>query len=68
MSRLNLQEILPATYKAMLAMGSYLESTSLSKTLVELIKIRASQITKCAYCIQMHADIAKKQSETEDRI
>ncbi|MEW5057107.1 MAG: carboxymuconolactone decarboxylase family protein [Cycloclasticus sp.] len=67
-SRLNLQTIEPAAYHAMLGMESYLESCDLDSTLKELIKISASQLNGCAYCIQMHADVARKQGETEHRI
>ena len=67
-SRLDLKTTEPKAYESMLNMENYLASTGLDKTLVELIKIRASQINRCAYCIHMHADIARKQGETEHRI
>src|SRR5699024_9113822 len=52
----------------MLNLEKYLGSTDLTDTLKELIKIRASQINGCAYCIQMHAEDALKQGETNRRI
>lgn len=58
----------PAAYKAMAALESYLKSSSLSTVHKELIKIRASQINGCAYCINMHTRDARKAGETEQRI
>ena len=58
----------PAALKAMLALENYVKSTSLSPTHRNLIKIRASQINGCAYCINMHTFDARKEGETEQRI
>ena len=58
----------PAGYRAMLAMSKYVESTNLTTIHRELIKIRASQINGCAYCIDMHTRDARKAGETEQRI
>lgn len=58
----------PAAYKTMLAFEKYFETAALSKTHRELIKIRASQINGCAYCIDMHTREAREQGETEQRI
>ena len=44
------------------------EALGLEPSLMELVKIRASQINGCAICLHMHADAARKQGETEDRI
>lgn len=66
--RINLPEIEPAAYKALAGLESYLATTAISKTLKELIKIRASQINGCAFCINMHTQDARKQGETEQRI
>lgn len=52
----------------MLGQEKYLHRSDLSKTLLELIKIRASQINRCAFCIDMHTKDAKKNGETEQRI
>ncbi|MDR0793565.1 MAG: carboxymuconolactone decarboxylase family protein, partial [Chitinophagaceae bacterium] len=46
----------------------YLSATDLNLQLRELIKIRASQINKCAYCIEMHTKIAREAGESEQRI
>lgn len=67
-TRINIAEIEPAAYKALLGLENYLATTAISKTLKELIKIRASQINGCAFCINMHTKDARKQGETEQRI
>ena len=67
-TRVNINEKEPHAYKAMYALEGYLATTKLSKTLKELIKIRASQINGCAYCIDMHTKDALKYGETNQRI
>jgi AhpD family alkylhydroperoxidase len=52
----------------MFGLEKYLSKTDLEPRLKELIKIRASQINTCAYCIQMHTEEAMKQGEAEQRI
>jgi len=66
--RFNLQEIQPEAYKAMYALEKYLSATELPKNYKELIKIRASQINGCAFCIDMHTKDAIKGGETPQRI
>lgn len=66
--RINVSLSEPEFYKAMLGLEKYLATTSLSKTIKELIKIRASQLNGCAFCINMHTRDARKNGETEQRI
>jgi AhpD family alkylhydroperoxidase len=66
--RVVIPKVEPDAYKAMLGFESYLEKSALTKTHKELIKIRASQINGCAYCIDMHTKDARKAGETEQRI
>ena len=66
--RLNIQQIQPTGYKALLGLENYLATTNLTKTQKELIKIRASQINACAFCIDMHTKDALKYGETPQRI
>lgn len=66
--RLNIYETEPAGYKAMLGLEGYLAGSQLTKTHKELIKIRASQINGCAFCIDMHTKDALKNGETNQRI
>lgn len=58
----------PQGYKALTALAQYLDTTELTHTHKELIKIRASQINGCAYCIDIHTKDARKYGETEQRI
>lgn len=53
--RLNIQEIDPAAYQPMFAMEKYIHGGTLGEDLLALVKIRASQINGCAYCLDMHA-------------
>jgi AhpD family alkylhydroperoxidase len=66
--RMILNAIEPEAYKVMLGFEKYLAATGLTKTHKELIKIRASQINGCAYCLDMHSKDARKAGETEQRI
>lgn len=67
-TRVNIQQVEPAAFKAMYALEGYLQTTQVSKTHKDLIKIKASMINGCAYCINMHTKEAKKNGETEQRI
>jgi len=67
-TRLNMAAVQPAAFKAMYELVKYLDTTQLSPIHKELIKIRASQLNGCAYCINMHTRDAKKLGETEQRI
>lgn len=67
-NRVSVTAAQPKALQTMLGLEQYLSGTSLSKTLKELIKIRASQINGCAYCINMHTEDALKAGETNQRI
>ncbi|MBW4552205.1 MAG: carboxymuconolactone decarboxylase family protein [Aphanocapsa sp. GSE-SYN-MK-11-07L] len=58
----------PAAYRAMLQLEQYVQGSGLNLTLLELIKIRASQINGCAFCLDMHTKDARQRGETEQRI
>ena len=66
--RINIKEVSPDAYKAMMALENYIEKANLNPLYKELIKIRSSQINGCAYCIDMHTRDAKKLGESERRI
>jgi AhpD family alkylhydroperoxidase len=68
MKRVNIQKTEPGAYKAMYALEGYLATTQITKTHKDLIKIRASQINGCAFCIDMHTKEALKNGETAQRI
>jgi AhpD family alkylhydroperoxidase len=67
-TRMNLSVVASEGYKVMLAFEKYLATSQLSKIHKELIKIRASQINGCAYCLDMHTKDALKYGETQQRI
>ncbi len=66
--RFNIKTVAPNALKAMVGLETYLSQNSLSKTTKELIKIRASQINGCAFCINIHTQDAIKSGETNQRI
>lgn len=67
-NRININSAEPNALKAMMGLEAYLSQISISKSLKEFIKIRASQINGCAYCIDMHTKDALKNGETNQRI
>ncbi|MBB2147747.1 carboxymuconolactone decarboxylase family protein [Pedobacter gandavensis] len=67
-NHMNMQEINPKAYQAMFALEGFMATCSLSKNYKELIKIRASQINGCAYCLDMHTKDALKNGESPQRI
>jgi len=67
-NRINLFKLEPDAYTAFAGLENYLQNSGLSKTHGELIKIRASQINGCAYCIDKHTKDARKAGESEQRI
>ena len=58
----------PDALKAILAIETAVKASGLELSLIELVKMRASQINGCAYCIHMHATDARKEGETEMRL
>ena len=66
--RLNYPKLAPEPFKAMYALSGYLAVCGLEKNLLELIKIRVSQINGCAFCLDMHTKDARAAGETEQRI
>ncbi|UPT70673.1 MAG: carboxymuconolactone decarboxylase family protein [Flavobacterium sp. JAD_PAG50586_2] len=67
-TRVNILETEPEAYKAMMGLEKYIAATSLDPIHKELIKIRASQINGCAYCIDLHTKDARKFGMTEQKI
>ena len=66
--RLDFYKASPEAIKAMLAFSAGVEKLGLEKSLLELVKLRASQINGCAFCVDMHAADARKDGETERRL
>lgn len=58
----------PRAVKIMFELGEYLHDCGLESSLLELVKMRASQINGCAYCLDMHSKDARAAVETEQRL
>src|SRR4051794_2646621 len=68
-TRLEAQKASPAAYQAMLGLETFVRKQSkLEPALIQLVKMRASQINGCAYCIDMHSKDARADGETEQRL
>jgi AhpD family alkylhydroperoxidase len=61
-------EIAPGAMKTMYGLEKYLAECGLEPSLIDLIKLRASQINGCAYCIDMHTKDARAKGESEQRL
>ena len=68
MSGIKYVQAAPDAYRAMAALQQYVSQTELEHSLVELVKLRASYINGCAYCVDMHSKDARAAGETEQRI
>ena len=66
--RVNFHQAAPDTINALRALETQVQGSGLEQSLIELVKIRASQINGCAYCINMHTQDARKHGETEQRL
>ena len=59
--RLDITKVSPGLYKAMAGLQNYVDASGLERKLLDLIKVRASQINGCAYCIVMHTNDAPSE-------
>lgn len=66
--RIVIPTVAPEAYQALMNLEKYISTTSLTPVHRELIKIRASQINGCAYCINMHTIDGRKHGITEQKI
>ena len=66
--RVSISRDAPALYRAQAALDRAVRESALDTSLYELVKIRASQINGCAYCIDMHTRRARAEGETEQRL
>ena len=66
--RIDFQKIPPEAIKGMYQLETFIHHSGLEEPLVHLIKMRASQINGCAYCLDMHSKDARALGETEQRI
>lgn len=68
MRRIDYRRIAPKALSTMLEMQRYVDHCSLDKPLLELAKLRASQINGCAYCVDMHSKDLRALGESEQRL
>ncbi len=62
------QKTAPAAQAALLAMGKSTEEAGLDKTLVELVKLRVSQINNCAFCLQIHLNVSRRLGVPQEKL
>ena len=67
-SRIDYYKASPEAINAMLGLEKFINNCDLDKILLELIKLRASQINGCAFCVDRHCDDAIKAGESQRRI
>ena len=67
-SRIDYTKVAPGALRAMYGLEKYLAESSIEAPLRDLIKLRASQINGCAYCVDMHWKDARAAGETEQRL
>ena len=62
------QKTAPAAQAALLAMGKSTEESGLDKSLVELVKLRVSQLNNCAFCLQIHLNVSRKLGLPQEKL
>jgi AhpD family alkylhydroperoxidase len=67
-TRLDFNRARPSAVQAMLALEEHLGKSTLEPALTELVRLRASQLNGCAYCVDLHTRDARKAGETERRL
>jgi AhpD family alkylhydroperoxidase len=66
--RMDLGSLAGAAYKAMAGLDGFVARSTLPKPLLELVRLRASQINGCVYCVDMHSSDAKQAGESDARL
>ena len=67
-TRIDYNKVAPGAFRAMFGLERYVRDSGLEPSLLHLIKMRASQINGCAYCLDMHSKDARAGGETEQRL
>ncbi len=67
-ARMEYWKVSPGGYKALMSLEGYLRESGLDKQLLHMVKLRASQINGCAYCIDMHWKDARAAGDSEQRL
>lgn len=68
MIRISYKDIAPGAYGAMLGLERYVGQSELERSLLELVRTRASQLNGCAFCLDMHSKDAIADGETVQRL
>lgn len=66
--RIEFEKVAPGALRAMLALEQHVVSSGLEPALIELVKLRASYLNGCAYCVDMHTKDARARGEAEQRL
>ena len=66
--RLDLSKVSPDAYRALFGLEQFVRQSGLEPSLIHLVKLRASYMNGCAYCVDMHSKDARVDGETEQRI
>ncbi len=66
--RIDSSKVDPGAYRAMFGLEKYVRESGLELSLLDLVKVRASQINGCAYCLDMHWKDARARGESEQRL
>ena len=66
--RIEYAKVAPGAASAMAGLERYVRTSGLERSLLELVKVRASQINGCAYCLDMHTKDARAAGESEQRL
>jgi AhpD family alkylhydroperoxidase len=66
--RLSAFKAAPGAYEAVRGVETYIQRCGLEQSLIELVKMRGSQINGCAFCLDMHSKDARRAGETEQRL
>ena len=67
-ARIDLMQVNPGILKAMFGLERQVRQSGLDHRLLDLVRMRASQINRCAYCLDMHSKDARADGETEQRL
>lgn len=62
------QKAAPAAQAALLALGKCADESGLDKEIIELVKLRVSQINNCAFCLQIHLNVARKLGLPQEKL
>ncbi|YCK35809.1 carboxymuconolactone decarboxylase family protein [Actinomadura sp. ATCC 39365] len=66
--RIDIAKLAPEAYRGFLAVEAYMHGSDLPAATIELVKLRASQINGCGYCVHMHSSDMKKAGESDERL